>query len=111
MSILEKEYFEEWMTRIMERFDSADEILKLLPLNAPKLFEGEAILDNQDVCQLLQISKRTLQRYRSMKKLPYHTLYHKTYYKESDVHNFIRDHFDESNEKRITKDQSNKLSL
>jgi hypothetical protein len=44
--------------------------------------------------------KRTLQRYRSSGELPFHSLYHKTYYKESEVHIFIRENF---NKKRGNK--------
>ena len=99
MSILEKEFFEECMTRIMERFDSNDRAFKVLLSKESRLVDGELIMDNQDVCQLLQISKRTLQRHRSSKQLPFHRINNKTYYKESDVKKFIKDHFDEIKKK------------
>lgn len=51
----------------------------------------EVWVDSYEVCTFLKISKRTLQRYRSLGELPFQTIYHKTYYKESDVHTFIRD--------------------
>ncbi|WP_277638419.1 helix-turn-helix domain-containing protein [Bacteroides graminisolvens] len=57
-----------------------------------KLLNGERLFDNQDLCLLLQVSKRSLQRYRSTGLLPYQMLRHKTYYKESDVLNFITAH-------------------
>ena len=57
------------------------------------MLDGEILLDNQDLCMLLNVSKRTLQRYRSTGELPFQTVYHKTYYKESDVHIFIRENF------------------
>ena len=41
---------------------------------------------------LLQISKRTLQRYRSVGALPYKTLGKKTYYSEEDVLTFLSNH-------------------
>ena len=53
------------------------------------------IMDNQDLCQLLQASKRSLQRYRSSGILRYQMLWHKIYYKESDVQEFLKHHFDE----------------
>ena len=90
---IDKENFEAWMERIMDRFDKQDR--KLDKMNEKKnMLDGELLLDNQDLCQLLHISKRTLQRYRTTGELPYHMLYHKTYYKESDVHTFIRENFD-----------------
>ena len=42
-------------------------------------------LDNQDVCQLLNISKRTLQTLRDNGTLAYTQINHKTYYKAEDV--------------------------
>lgn len=42
-------------------------------------------LDNQEVCQLLGISKRTLQTYRDNGTLPYTQINHKIYYRPQDV--------------------------
>lgn len=85
----------------MHRFDKQDKKLEKMSQNRNTL-DGELLLDNQDVCQLLNVSKRTLQRYRSSGELPFHTLYHKTYYKESDIHTFIRENF---NKKRGNNDK------
>jgi len=46
-------------------------------------------LDNQDVCQLLSISKRTLQTLRDNGTLAYTQISHKMYYKPSDVQQII----------------------
>lgn len=42
-------------------------------------------LDNQDVCQILSISKRTLQTYRDNGTLPYTRIGDKMYYKAEEV--------------------------
>ena len=42
-------------------------------------------LHNGDVCQLLGISKRTLQHYRDTGMLPFTQIGHKCYYKREDV--------------------------
>jgi hypothetical protein len=42
-------------------------------------------IDNQDICQMLNISKRTLQTYRNNGTLPYSQIGHKMYYKSEDV--------------------------
>jgi hypothetical protein len=79
-----------WMERIMERFD----VLKQHIIDIQKqrnTIDGEELLDNQDLLQMLKISHRSLQRYRSSGKLPYYTISGKLYYKLSDVHQFIRD--------------------
>ncbi|SHF82476.1 helix-turn-helix domain-containing protein [Chryseobacterium sp. OV279] len=84
--------FISWMERIMTRFDILSEKLKENK-NELNSIDGEQLLDNQDVLQLLKISSRSLQRYRSDKKLPYYTISGKLYYKLSDVHQLIRDSF------------------
>jgi carbamoylphosphate synthase small subunit len=46
-------------------------------------------LDNQDVCQLLNISPRTLQTLRDNGTLAYTQISHKTYYKPEDVQKIL----------------------
>ncbi|WP_047432783.1 helix-turn-helix domain-containing protein [Chryseobacterium indologenes] len=87
---IERTEFIAWMEKIMERFD----LLKEQMLKNQSRFievDGEQLLDNQDVLQLLKISSRSLQRYRTDKKLPYYTISGKLYYKLSDVHQLIRE--------------------
>ena len=48
-------------------------------------------LDNQEVCLLLQISKRTLQYYRDSKTLPFSRFGAKCFYKASDVEKLLSD--------------------
>jgi hypothetical protein len=100
---IDKENFEAWMERIMDRFDKQDKTLNKMSQRR-NMLDGEFLLDNQDLCQLLNVSKRTLQRYRSTGELPFQTVYHKTYYKESDVHIFIRENF---NKKRGNNNNKN----
>ena len=61
--------------------------------NNDDVINDEVLLDNQDLCLLLKVSKRTLQRFRSSGKLPYKRIGKKTYYLESDVHKFIQKGF------------------
>ena len=46
-------------------------------------------LDNQDVCQILNISKRTLQTYRDNGTLPFTRIGHKMYYEADDVKRLV----------------------
>ncbi len=46
-------------------------------------------LDNQDVCETLAISKRTLQSYRESGLLPYSIIRHKIFYKPEDVQKLL----------------------
>lgn len=90
--------FENWMRQIMERFDRNEQLIASLTskeLREVKYLDGEQLLDNQDLCELLNTSKRSIQRYRSSGTLKYQMLWHKVYYKESDVQEFLKNHFDE----------------
>ena len=82
MELLTRNNFEGWMQKLMERLDRQDELLLAIKAQErqPSLSEGIRLFDNQDLCLLLQISKRTLQRYRSEGALSYKTLGKKTYY-------------------------------
>lgn len=100
--LVDKTEFEAWMERIMgelyrisRKLDKAETREKYL-----NYLNGECLYDNQEVCLLLRISKRTLQRYRNNGVLKFYSIYHKTYYKESDLHEFIRNNFDENEIKR-----------
>ncbi|MDM1376783.1 helix-turn-helix domain-containing protein [Myroides marinus] len=81
-----------WMERLSTRLDSLSENIDKLQLQTLNI-DGEELLDNQDVLQILKISYRSLQRYRSDKKLPYYKLKGKIYYKLSDVQQLLRDCF------------------
>lgn len=88
MSTLDLDTFEGWMHQIMERFDRNEQLIASLTgkeLREVKYLDGERLLDNQDLCELLNTSKRSIQRYRSSGTLKYQMLWHKVYYKESDV--------------------------
>ena len=89
----DKDEFEGWMERIMDRFDHTDKLLeKVIKKNS--CLDGEELLDNQDLCLLLKVGIRTLQRYRALGMLPYFTISGKVFYREKDVHEFIRSRFD-----------------
>ena len=64
MELLTRNNFESWMRKLMERLDRQDELLLSLQPSgkAPNPMERIRMFDNQDLCMLLQISKRTLQR-------------------------------------------------
>ncbi len=89
---LDRIEFLSWMERIIERFDLLSEHVTNIDKKRASV-DGEELLDNQDILQMLKISGRSLQRYRSSGRLPYYTISGKIYYKLSDVHQFIRDSF------------------
>ena len=89
---IDRTEFHTWMERVMQRFDLLAEKIHKVEQRHNSI-DGEELLDNQDVLQMLKISSRSLQRYRSDGKLPYYTISGKLYYKLSDVHQFIRESF------------------
>ena len=48
-------------------------------------------MDNQDVCQVLKISPRTLQPLRDSGRLPYSKINNRIYYRPEDVEQLIAD--------------------
>ena len=79
-----REQFEAWMQRIMERFDRQDRIISVLinkDAAGVKYMDGERLYDNQDLCEMLRTSKRSLQRFRSEYGLRYRKISRKSYYK------------------------------
>ncbi len=79
---IEEKTFEQMMQRLA---DFSKEVKELYQ-------DGKANtewLDNQDVCELLNISKRTLQSYRDRGILPYSQIGYKCYYKKSDIERLI----------------------
>lgn len=93
---LDKDTFEAYMERLLEQVEKVVGALDKRNKKPQNYLNGERLYDNQDVCLLLNISKRTLQRYRD-NGLKYHMILHKTYYREKDLHEFIRRYFDGEN--------------
>ena len=91
---INNEDFEKWMEKLSKKLNEIGADLKSL-INTKEVFdEDEKLLDNQDLAFLLKVSYRTLQRYRTSGKLPYFMIAHKTYYRTSDVREFVRSHMD-----------------
>ena len=81
--------------QMKERFkDFSRQVKNLCGENQDK----EKWLGNDDVCGLLQISKRTLQSYRDNGILPYSQIGRKCYYRVSDIENLV-------SESQINKEQ------
>jgi hypothetical protein len=98
---IDKDHFDGWMRRIMERFDTIERLNQPdAPENRTLMPDGEGLMDNTDLCRMLNVSKRTLQRYRTDGELPYKMIYHKTYYSESDVVKFVEKHFSRFSRKK-----------
>ena len=81
---IERSTYEELLTR----FNSFVSQMKAMAGRGTDKRLGEW-LDNQDVCQILNVSPRTLQTLRQNGTLAYSQIEHKTYYKPEDVESII----------------------
>ena len=84
-------------TMIIQLRNRIEEILK----NYRPIMNGEIYLSAEDVCQLLHISKRTLQQYRDDKILPYIQIGGKIIYKESDILTILEQNYISNNTHHI----------
>lgn len=80
---------------LKELTTALDELLRLTTEASEiyiPIFNEERWLDNQQVCLMLGITKRTLQSYKDKGLLPYSKLMRKNYYKFSDVQLLLTSH-------------------
>ena len=75
--------------QILTKLESMDKKLDRMT-TLKKCLNGDQLLDNQDLCLLLTVTKRTLQRYRHKKKIPFYTIDGKTYYKASEIQRIFK---------------------
>ncbi len=79
---------EEMFRKILARLDSIDEKIVVKKQRVHPL-GGDALLDNQDLCQLFGVTKRTIARYRQLKLISYYVIDGRTYYKASEIQSFL----------------------
>ena len=84
----DRETFQMMLHQIMERFDRIEDRLSRMNRQTSAL-DGDKLLDNQDMCELLGITKRPLARYRQKKLVTYYMIDGRTYYKSSEVEAFL----------------------
>jgi len=65
-------------------------------LNAKEKEPKEKWLDNQELMQLLKISKRTAQHYRDSGLISFSQVGNKIYYKLSDVEELLKSHYNKA---------------
>lgn len=90
---IDQKYFDSWMNRLTSQLEKIGRKIDRQDNTITPKIDDEILLDNQDLCLLLKVSQRTLQRFRTSGKLPYRLIGRKVYYLESDVTNFIYDGF------------------
>jgi excisionase family DNA binding protein len=75
---------------IVSKIDTLYEMLKKTKQTQPL---SEKWFDVSEVCELLKISKRTLQSYRDNKVLPYSQISGKIYFKATDIEEHLNSHY------------------
>lgn len=103
---LDNNDFVSWMEKLSAKLNEIGKDLKSFIQTKDVLEEDEKIMDNQDLAFLLKVSYRTLQRYRTSRKLPYFMIGHKTYYRVNDVRSFVHEHMDLGTCQAFEKSQS-----
>ncbi len=84
--LISSDEFKQLLNKIDNLNSKIDSLSKQNPLT-------DNWLDIQDVCQLLKVSKRTLQSYRDKGVLPFSQHGSKIYYKASDIQQYLEDNY------------------
>lgn len=86
---IEQEIINKMYLQMIERFDHIDATLDKMQKQKVCL-DGDTLLENHDLCQLLGVTKRTLARYRQKKLIRYYMIDGRTYYKSSEIEEFLK---------------------
>jgi Helix-turn-helix domain len=86
---MDQEMINKMFFQVMERFDTIDLTLEKMQKQKDCL-DGDSLLENSDLCKLLGVTKRTLARYRQKKLIRYYMVDGRTYYKASEIQEFLR---------------------
>lgn len=84
-----QEQFEQLISLLIMRFNKLDKTLDSMT-NVKLSLDGDKLLDNQDLCLLLNVTKRTLARYRKKNLIAYYQIDGKTYYRASEIQDFLK---------------------
>jgi len=91
------EIMQELFRKLADKLDHIDR--KLDDCKNTKLL-SEIWFDIQEVCQLLKISKRTLQAYRDNGILPFSQIGGKIYFRANDIEEHLNRHYNKAFNKR-----------
>ena len=80
------EVIEKMIVTILEGFERIERKLDRMK----DCFDGDELLDNVDLCKLLNVTDRTLARYRSKKLIKYYIIDRRIYYRSSEVREFMK---------------------
>ena len=76
---------------LFRRIENAGKLLDNLETTTRQTFNGERFITDSELSDLLKISRRTLQEYRSAGIIPYYLICGKIIYKESEIQKLLDD--------------------
>jgi DNA-binding transcriptional MerR regulator len=86
---IDEDRLEEMYSTLMKRFEHIEHKLeRMSKVNA--CLDGDTLLDDQDMCELLGVTKRTLARYRQKKLVTYYMIDRRAYYRSSEIQGFLK---------------------
>lgn len=87
--MLHHETVHRMFSALMERFEKLERAFERIN-RLKDCLDGDTLLDNYDLCRLLGVTKRTLARYRQKKLIRYYMIDGRTYYKASEIQEFLQ---------------------
>jgi hypothetical protein len=84
-----EDFLEELKKLINSRFDGVEKKIDRV-IRIKDALDGDRLLDNQDLCLLLGLTKRSLARYRNKKLIRYYQVDRKVFYKASEIQEFLK---------------------
>lgn len=69
--------------------DSIEDLKKTVEEKLDKKTNTSEWLDNQDVCQILKVTTRTLQNYRDQGKIGFSSINNKILYRKNDIEEYL----------------------
>ena len=85
----DNEMYDKLIKFLESRFNKIDKTLNSM-VQVREVLNGEEYLDNQDLCLLFGVTKRTLARYRKMNKIKFYRMGGKNFYKASEIKHFLK---------------------
>ena len=87
--MLHHETVHRMFSALIERFEKLERAFERMN-RLKDCLDGDTLLDNYDLCRLLGVTKRTLARYRQKKLIRYYMIDGRTYYKASEIQEFLQ---------------------
>lgn len=79
----------EQVIQFLKEVNQLSQFIDLLMANYKPILDGQRFLTDTELSQYLKLTKRTLQEYRNIGKLPFYQIGGKILYRESDIEQLL----------------------